>query len=77
LEDPAVAEIMTAKELATYLRLHKVTICKYASEGRIPATRIGPIWRFDKDAIDEWIAGGQDRQKSRKRKKSAEDQKQT
>jgi excisionase family DNA binding protein len=54
-----VAEIMTAKELAAYLRLHEITIYKYASEGLIPATRIGRVWRFDKDAIDRWIGGSQ------------------
>jgi len=69
-----VAEIMTTKELAAYLRLHEITICKYASEGRIPAIRIGAIWRFDKDAIDRWIAGEQDNKKSRKGKKSASGQ---
>jgi excisionase family DNA binding protein len=51
-------QIMTTKELAKYLKLHEITICKYASEGRIPAIRIGRVWRFDKDAIDKWIAEG-------------------
>jgi excisionase family DNA binding protein len=50
--------IMTTKELAKYLKLHEITICKYAAEGRIPAIRIGRVWRFDKDAIDKWIAEG-------------------
>jgi excisionase family DNA binding protein len=50
--------IMTTKELAKYLKLHEITICKYASEGRIPAIRIGRVWRFDKDAIDKWIGEG-------------------
>lgn len=68
-----MAEMMTTKELAAYLRLHEITVCKYASEGRIPAIRIGRMWRFDKDAIDRWIAGDQDSQKSKKGKKSAED----
>ena len=56
-----MAKIMTTKELAAYLRLHEITIYKYASDGRIPAIRIGRVWRFDKDAIDRWIAGEQDR----------------
>lgn len=51
-------EIMTTKELATYLKLHEITVCKYAAEGKIPAIRIGRVWRFDKDAIDKWIGGG-------------------
>lgn len=49
---------MTTKEVAEYLRLHEITVCKYASEGTIPAVRLGRVWRFDKDKIDEWIAKG-------------------
>jgi excisionase family DNA binding protein len=52
-------EIMTTKEVAEYLKLHEITICKYAAEGAIPAKRIGRVWRFDKEIIDRWIAGGQ------------------
>ena len=52
-----MAHIMTTKELAKYLKLHEITVCKYASEGRIPSIRIGRVWRFDKDAIDKWIGG--------------------
>jgi excisionase family DNA binding protein len=52
-------EIMTTKELAKYLKLHEITICKYAAEGKIPAIRIGRVWRFDKEAIDRWISGGE------------------
>ena len=53
-------QIMTTKELAEYLKLHEITVCKYAAEGKIPAIRIGRVWRFDKDAIDAWIAGNWD-----------------
>ena len=52
-------EILTTKEVAKYLKLHEITICKYAAEGKIPAIRIGRVWRFDKEAIDRWISGGQ------------------
>ncbi len=50
-------DIMTTKELAKYLKLHEITICKHAAEGIIPAIRIGRVWRFDKEAIDKWIHG--------------------
>ncbi len=53
-----MAEIMTTKELAKYLRLHEITICKHAAEGDIPGIRIGNAWRFDKEAIDKWISKG-------------------
>jgi len=53
-----LAEIMTTKEVAEYLRLHQITICKLSKEGRIPSIKIGGVWRFDKEVIDSWIAKG-------------------
>ncbi|MFH1124448.1 MAG: helix-turn-helix domain-containing protein [Pseudomonadota bacterium] len=53
-----MAQIMTTKEMAKYLRLHAITICKLSKEGKIPSVRIGGVWRFDKGVIDEWIAKG-------------------
>ena len=53
-----MAEIMTTKEVAKYLKLHEITICKLAGEGKIPAVRIGRVWRFDKETIDNWINSG-------------------
>jgi excisionase family DNA binding protein len=53
-----MAKIMTTKEVADYLKLHAITICKLCKENKIPAIRIGRVWRFDKEVIDEWIAKG-------------------
>jgi len=56
---------MTTKEVSEYLKLHEITICKYAADGTIPATRIGRTWRFDKDVIDRWISIRQTKAKSK------------
>jgi excisionase family DNA binding protein len=56
--EPMLAQIMTTRELAKYLRLHEITICKLCREGKIPSIRIGRVWRFDRGVIDEWIARG-------------------
>jgi excisionase family DNA binding protein len=53
-----LAKIMTTKEMAKYLKLHQVTICKLSKEAKIPSVKIGSRWRFDKEVIDEWIARG-------------------
>ena len=53
-----MSQIMTTKEVAKYLKLHAITICKLSKEGKIPCFRIGSVWRFDKNVIDKWIAGG-------------------
>lgn len=47
--------ILSAKEVAEYLRLHRVTVHKYAREGKIPAFKIGIDWKFQKKAIDRWL----------------------
>jgi excisionase family DNA binding protein len=64
-------KILTAKELAGYLRFHEITIYKLANEGKIPATRIGRSWRFDKEAVDKWlIRGGQGEPQTGKKSKT-------
>jgi excisionase family DNA binding protein len=50
-----MSEINTTREVAKYLSLHEITICKYAAQGRIPAIRIGKLWRFDKKAVDRVV----------------------
>ena len=54
-----MAQIMTTIEMANYLKLHQITICKLAKGGKIPSIRIGRVWRFDKEVIDDWIAKGE------------------
>lgn len=65
-----MSEIMTTKEIAKYLKLHEITICKYAGEGKIPAIRIGRVWRFDKEVIDNWISEGQNKPMGEKKSKT-------
>ncbi len=62
--DSILAKIMTTKEVSEYLKLHEVTICKHAAQGKIPAIRIGWVWRFDKDVVDDWISAGQNEKKA-------------
>ena len=50
-----MGQMLTAQELAEYLKLTEVTIYKYANEGKIPGTKIGSRWRFNKDKIDELL----------------------
>lgn len=57
--DSILSKIMTTKEMSAYLKLHQITICKYATQGKIPAIQIGGVWRFDKNVIDRWITDAQ------------------
>lgn len=51
---------MTIDEAAAYLRLSRETLYKYVQRGVMPAAKIGRHWRFDKVAIDRWIASQTD-----------------
>jgi excisionase family DNA binding protein len=42
------------EELADYLKLSQAKLYRMAQEGRIPASKIGSQWRFDREEIDEW-----------------------
>ena len=46
-------KLLTVTELSEYLRLNKVSIWKYAKEGKLPAFMIGRCLRFSKRIIDE------------------------
>lgn len=52
------AEIMTAKQVAEYLQMSQITVCRLAREKKLPGLKIGKEWRFPKALIDRLIASG-------------------
>lgn len=48
-------QIMTVRELAEYLKIAEKTAYRFASEGKVPAFKVGGTWRFRKAEIDRWI----------------------
>ena len=43
---------MTTKDAAAYLRLTIPTLYRHVSQGKIPCSRIGGRWRFDRRRLD-------------------------
>ncbi|NMC20336.1 MAG: helix-turn-helix domain-containing protein [Thermogutta sp.] len=50
-----MTEWLTFDEIAAYLKRGRSTLYKMARNGRMPASKIGCTWRFDRDAIDGWL----------------------
>jgi len=50
-----MVKLMTVEEVGGYLRVAKKTIYRLLKRGKIPATKVGRQWRFDKTSIDEWL----------------------
>lgn len=50
--------VMTPEELAKYLEVDANMIMEWVNSGKLPGTRDGDKWRFDRSKIDEWVAAG-------------------
>jgi excisionase family DNA binding protein len=57
------SNILTVRQLATYLNMASVTIYRLAARGELPGTKVGGQWRFHKQAIDEWLSRKPDRKR--------------
>ena len=47
--------ILTIKEVAEYLKVNERTVYRLAGAKKIPAFKVGGIWRFLRSDIDQWI----------------------
>jgi excisionase family DNA binding protein len=57
MKDPQDSKaIMTIDEVASFLKLSKITIYKLVKKGDIPAFRVGNSWRFQRDKIETMVA---------------------
>ena len=48
-------QLMDIKEVANYLRLRESTVYAWAKGGKIPAFRLGRLWRFRRTELDAWL----------------------
>lgn len=48
-------EVLTLPEVAVYLKVTERTIYRLAGSKRIPAFKVGGVWRFSRVEIDNWI----------------------
>ena len=55
ISEPIQEKYKTVTWVADLLQLHPETIRKMARERRIPAVRIGKVWRFEDASIREWL----------------------
>ena len=48
-------EILTLKEVASYLKLAEKTAYRLASDGKLPGFKVGGSWRFKNEDVERWI----------------------
>jgi excisionase family DNA binding protein len=45
------ADILTIRQVAGLLKIHRATVRKLAQRGEIPGWRVGKTWRFSESAL--------------------------
>jgi len=48
-------QLLTAEEVAAYLRVSRATVWRWCQEKRLPAFKIGREWRIHQGALDRLI----------------------
>lgn len=49
------SDVMTVEQVAAYLQLNKLTLYKYIREGRLPASRLGKVYRVRQSDVDAFL----------------------
>ena len=59
---------LSVNEIADHLGIKRDTLYKWISDKKMPAHRIGRLWKFKKYEVDEWVRSGETGDKPEKGK---------
>ncbi len=51
-------DFLNSEELARYLEVDLNSVMEWANSGKLPANKEGNNWKFERKAIDQWVASG-------------------
>jgi len=51
-------DFLNVDELARYLEVDLKSVMEWANSGKVPASKEGESWKFERKAIDSWVASG-------------------
>jgi excisionase family DNA binding protein len=49
---------LSVDEIAAYLGVKRDTIYKWIDRKKLPAHKVGSLWKFRKEEIDLWVTSG-------------------
>lgn len=49
---------LSVDEIAAYLGVKRDTIYKWIDRKKLPAHKVGSLWKFRKEEIDQWVTSG-------------------
>lgn len=58
---------LSVDEIAEYLGIRRDTVYKWIDRKDMPAHKVGRLWKFKAEEIDEWVRSGRAKKSSPKR----------
>ena len=55
VESTTLREVMDIRQASEYLGVSGDTLYRYASDGFVPAFKLGNRWRFKRSLLDAWM----------------------
>ena len=49
---------LSVDEISKYLGVSKDTVYKWIDKQKMPAHRVGRLWKFKKEQVDAWVEAG-------------------
>ncbi len=49
-------EIMNAEQAGQFLQIEEKNVIELAEAGQLPGKKLGPVWRFSRDALVAWLS---------------------
>ena len=59
---------LSLEEIAIYLGIKRDTVYKWINRKKMPAHKVGSLWKFKRDEIDDWIRSGEARESAESRR---------
>ena len=53
-----LGDFLNSEQLAKYLEVELSSIMEWANSGKVPASKENDHWKFERKAIDTWVASG-------------------
>jgi excisionase family DNA binding protein len=50
---------LSLDEIATYLGIKRETVYKWIDRRKMPAHKVGSLWKFKRDEVDDWVRSGE------------------
>lgn len=49
-------EIMNAEQAGQFLQIEENNVIELAEAGQLPGKKLGPVWRFSREALVQWLS---------------------